>query len=205
MAHLGFFCFCGTGHLNPALALGRSLSARGHTVTVFHYPLARAATRAAGLKFWPLGENTFPAHEGRRDRLQGRKWRITVEVLHSYAQMMLREAPNALKEIGLDALIVDQYNLAGGSIANRFGLPFVTISTAPPLYLDDSVPPTYFGSQHRTGPLARFRNRIANTIVATIVSPTIAVINKQRSIWKLPPLRGVNQTISTLAFMTPLT
>jgi hypothetical protein len=46
--------------------------------------------------------------------------------------MVLRDAPAAVRTAGVDALVVDQAELAGGSVAEHLGLPFVTaIATLP--------------------------------------------------------------------------
>jgi zeaxanthin glucosyltransferase len=60
MTHFGIICPTATGHLNPMTTLGHELQQRGHHITLFGIPDARAKTLAAGLEFWAIGEEEFP-------------------------------------------------------------------------------------------------------------------------------------------------
>jgi zeaxanthin glucosyltransferase len=77
--------------------------------------------------------------------------------------MVLRDAPPAIRDEGVDALIVDQIEQAGGTVAEHLGLPFVNVAAALPVNLDVSVPPVTFPWSHRTGIWARLRNRMGNS------------------------------------------
>jgi zeaxanthin glucosyltransferase len=212
VGRFGFFCFVGTGHLNPAIALGRQLAARGHEVTVFHTPMARAAIRASGLKFCPLGElenGDTPLLPSRLSRGRGRVSIISrsidsFEAVKANAKRVLREAPAAIQTSKVDCLIVDQADLAAGSVADFLGLPFVTLCTAPPLYLDDCVPPSHFSWAYRTGSISRLRNRIGNALISWLVAPTIEMVNEKRREWSLPEIHHFNDVFSKLAVITQL-
>jgi hypothetical protein len=52
----------------------------------------------------------------------------------------LREAPEAVRAAGVDVLLVDQAELAGGTVAERLGLPFVTAILTLPFNRYPSVP-----------------------------------------------------------------
>jgi zeaxanthin glucosyltransferase len=55
--------------------------------------------------------------------------------------MLFRDAPAAIRDAGVDSLIVDQIEMAGGTVAEHLGLPFVSVAAALPINLDVSVPP----------------------------------------------------------------
>ena len=76
--------------------------------------------------------------------------------------MLFRDAPAAIRDEGIDSLIVDQIEMAGGTVAEHLGLPFVSAAAALPINLDVSVPPVIFPWSHRGGVAARLRNEIGN-------------------------------------------
>src|SRR6187431_3573083 len=51
------------GHLNPMTALARTVKARGHEVIFFGYVDAEPMIRAAGLDFFPVCQEKYPAGE----------------------------------------------------------------------------------------------------------------------------------------------
>jgi len=44
--------------------------------------------------------------------------------------MLFNEAPEAIKSAGVEALLIDQVTLAGGTIADFLNLPFITVCNA---------------------------------------------------------------------------
>ena len=77
--------------------------------------------------------------------------------------MVLRDAPAAIRSEGVDALIVDQTEFAGGSVAEHLGLPFVTAILTLPLNLRSGVPfcgfRPEFGENEALGGCARTATR----------------------------------------------
>lgn len=57
--------------------------------------------------------------------------RFTVEMLRCSAEVTLREAPELIRREGIDALLVDQVTPAGSTVAERIGLPFITVFKTP--------------------------------------------------------------------------
>jgi MGT family glycosyltransferase len=200
---LGLFCFLGRGHLDPCLALGRRLQSRGHHVTVFHLTVAQAAIRSSGLAFQAVDEHDMLAGSSRAMNGKAR-WTSTVTAVIDHAKRVLSEAPEALRRLQIDAVLADQLDVAAGSAADRVGIPFISLSCAPPLYLDESTPAAYFGHAHAEGPEALARNRMGNSIVERLARPVLRVVNERRAAWRLPLLRGVNDLFSTRAIVTQL-
>src|SRR6516225_11363846 len=127
MSRFGILSFPGTGHLHPLTALGRELTRRGHTVTIFQVADMEYLIRAAKLRFHQIGELDFPlstlrALDGQLSRLHGsRAMEFVFERIYQNSQMVLRDAPIAVRSEGVDALIVDQTEFAGGSVAEHLG------------------------------------------------------------------------------------
>ena len=94
--------------------------------------------------------------------------------------------------------------MAGGTVAGRLGLPFVSAALALPINLDASVPPVTFPWSHRVGVGARLRNRVGNAASEWIFSGILRTINRQRRAWGLPPARDVDSLFSRLAQVAQL-
>jgi zeaxanthin glucosyltransferase len=205
MCHFGILSFPGTGHLHPLTALGRELVRRGHQVTVFQVADVEPLIRAAGLGFRQIGGREFPLGSLRPldqalGRLQGMKaLNFIFQRFCQNSAMVLREAPHALRAERIDALIVDQAEFAGGSVAERIGLPFVTAILTLPLNLDPCVPFCAFHSQPETVRGVSTRNLVRNTRIHFMASELCAVVNRQRKTWGLLPKAGLDAFYSELA------
>ena len=205
MTHFGLICPASTGHLNTMLPLGKELQQRGHRVTLFGRLDAKSKTLAAGLAFQGIGEAEFP--EGamaeslaQLGKLSGREaLRYTVNALREGAIVLLRDGPKAMKEAGVEALLVDQASPAGGAVADFLGLPFVSICSAVVLNREESVPPSFTTWNYNPGWWGRLRNRLGYQGLKRIVQPMTEVINQYRQEWKLPPQSSPNDRYSQLA------
>ncbi|WP_051978630.1 nucleotide disphospho-sugar-binding domain-containing protein [Edaphobacter aggregans] len=209
MARLGAFCFPGTGHINPLMALAKELERRSHKVIVFGIADTEERIRAAGIEFRLVGADDYPLGtlrllDQRLGQLSGlATFRFTVERVRNTASMLLRDGPAAVRAANLDAMLIDEADMAG-SIAEHLGLPFISLAFFPPLIHDDRIPPFCFPWQAGAGPLTRLRNRLGMRLLYRIASPIYAVVNRQRRRWGLPALRGVTDALSPLAQVTQL-
>lgn len=204
MSHVGFFCFPGIGHLNPAIALARRLQQRGHTLTIFHSRMARPRLAAAGLGFWPLEKQNLSDVKKADASLFQIAGADLAQRLFAHARCVLHEGPSAIAAAGVEAILVDQAVLAGGSVADSLGMPYVTICFFPPTILDASVPQTIFPWAYRNGPLARTRNRMTNALIRAMLRPVMSEINKARYSWNLPSIRTLNEVNSRLAMISQM-
>jgi zeaxanthin glucosyltransferase len=209
MARLGAFCFPGTGHLNPMTALAQALQARGHQVVIYGIPDCEAAVRAAGVAFFRIGEKDFPLGTLRQldeqlGRLKGlATFRFTVERVRNTARMVLRDGPQAVRNSGVEALLVDEADM-GGTVAEHLGMPFVSIAMFPPVIQDDRMPPFCFAWKPGQGRLSRLRNALGFRMLSHVAKPIFRVVNEQRQAWGLRPLRRTADTLSNLAQITQL-
>jgi MGT family glycosyltransferase len=166
--------------------------------------------RAAGLHFRQIGREDFPpgslrARDEEVSKLKGlAALRCGLRGIERKAMMLFRDAPAAIRDEGVDALIVDQIEMAGGTVAEYLGLPFVSAAAALPVNLDTSVPPCTLPWTHRVGVGARFRNWAGNAGFEWIFSGVRSTINCQRRAWGLPAVQGLNGTFSGLAQIAQL-
>jgi glycosyltransferase, MGT family len=209
MARIGAFCFPGTGHINPMTALARELERRGHKVILFGIADTEARIRAAGIEFHLIGEQDYPSGtlqllDQRLGTLRGlSSFRFTVERVKNTAVMILRDGPPAARSANLDALLIDEADMAG-SIAEHLRLPFISLAFFPPLVRDDRIPPFCFGWRAGQDPVSRLRNRLGMRLLTRVARPIYAVVNQQRAAWGLKPLNGATDALSPLAQIAQL-
>jgi zeaxanthin glucosyltransferase len=147
MTHFGILCPVDTGHLNPMTTLGCELLRRGHRVTVFNFLDAKAKTLASGLEFQPFAEEEFPVGRfveilTQRGKLSGlAAIRQSFKVAAKTSNAILREAPIVIKKASVEALLVDQVSLEGGTIAEFINIPFITVCSALLFNRELNIPP----------------------------------------------------------------
>jgi MGT family glycosyltransferase len=179
----------------------------GHEVTFFHSILAKSVIRAAGLKSVTLEDQSSLAElmvtpKPRLDRASGGI--DTLELFRIHALKTLRLAPDAIRAAKIDALVVDQGDLAAGSVADMLRLPWVNICLSPPLLLDSSVPPPRFSWKHRSGVFARLRNFVGNQWVERRMAHLLAPVNAKRREWGLPQIKRMNDLFSGRAIISQM-
>jgi zeaxanthin glucosyltransferase len=118
-------------------------------VTMIQMEDVAARARAEGVEFLPVGQSDHPAGSlpqslGRLGRLQGfAALRFTIGEVAKTTEMICRDAPEVIRGAGLEMLLVDQTEPAGGSVAEHLGLPFVTVCNALALNREPAVPPPF--------------------------------------------------------------
>jgi len=207
---IGILSFSSPGHYYPLTALGRRLQSRGHEVVYFQVADLERPIRAAGLQFRQIGREDFPpgslrARDEELGKLKGlAALRCGLRGIERKAMMLFRDAPAAIRDEGVDSLIVDQIEMAGGTVAEHLGLPFVSAAAALPINADASVPPCHFAWSHRAGLRARLRNWLGNVAFEWTLSGILRTINRQRRAWALPPAPDINSLFSRLAQVAQL-
>jgi zeaxanthin glucosyltransferase len=209
MARLGAFCFPGSGHINPVTALARALELRGHNVVLFGIADVESRVRAAGIEFCPIGAADFPAGtlDALDEHLSGLSglaaFRFTVERVRNTGRMILRDAPRAIREAEIDALLVDETDVSG-TVAEHLGIPFISIAIVPPIVDDNRIPPFFFGWGGGQDWLSRSRNHLGRHVVSSIGAPIRHMLNEQRAKWGLKPFLRVGDSLSQIAQITQM-
>lgn len=210
MTHFGLLCPATIGHLNPMIALGCELKQRGHQVTLFSILDTQARVQQSGLNFWAIGQSDYPLGISAQrmatlGKLKGLATaRYTAQLLTKAAAMVLRDGPRALLDTGVDALLVDQTYLAGGTLAEHLDLPFATICSALLMNQEVNVPPFFTPWQYHQNIWAKLRNRVGYALINRISAPMLKLINQYRQQWQLPFLQHPDQAYSSLAQLSQL-
>jgi MGT family glycosyltransferase len=123
------------GHVNPTVAVGRELAARGHAVAWTGHPEVVPDLIGADAGFLPVADAVPPevlqAVVERSAGLRGPAalrflWR---DVLMPLAHTMTPGVHAAVDAFRPDVLVVDQQALAGAAVAELRGLPWATSAT----------------------------------------------------------------------------
>jgi zeaxanthin glucosyltransferase len=210
MSHIGILCPGAIGHLNPMCNLGAELLRRGHKVTLFGVPDVKAKIAQSNLEFYEVGANDFPsgsidatyAQLGQLTGLAGLKFAI--KLFEKEARMLFRDTPAAIRNAGVDLLLVDQVTAAGGTVADRLNLPFITVCNALPTNREPRIPPSFTSWRYENFWWAKLRNQLGNLMLSYLTRSIWDVLVHQRKQWQLPPHHHRNDVNSQLAQLAQL-
>ena len=118
--------------------------------------------------------------------------------------MLFRDAPQAIRDAGVDLLLVDQVTTSGGTIADHLNLPFITICNALPINREPGIPPYFTPWRYQNIWWARLRNQLGNMLINYLTQSMWDVLVQQRKEWGLPPHNNRNDFYSPLAQMAQL-
>lgn len=164
-------------------------------------PPARGLIAAAGLEFHSVDLRGV-THETPSPRHVKRFHSVAIRQRHT--ERMLDVGVAAIRSANVQALVVDEADFASASIADSLGIPFITLSTSRPLFLDPVLPPIVVGWTYSERESVRRRNAAANAAVRRLLAPTLAVVNGYRSRCGLPVLGDINDIFSRRAVITQL-
>ncbi len=210
MSHIGILCPGAIGHLNPMCNLGSELLRRGHRVTLFGVPGVKEKIVRSKLDFCEIGASDFPpgsietmyARLGQLTGLEGLKFAI--QFFEKEAAMLFREAPEAVRTVGIDLLLVDQVTSAGGTIADYLNIPFITACNALPINREPGVPPYFTHWPYKNTRWAKLRNQLGTTLINYLTKGLWTQLTQQREKWQLPPHQKRDDSYSPLAQIAQL-
>lgn len=193
--HIALVCPISLGHVNPLATLGRELAGRGHRIGLVGSPRAKPIADAWGFELLTIGVPEYEAGEFERalEKLASLKglaaMRFTGQIFHKHTRVLLRDAPEALRGAGVEAMIVDQVTLAGAALADALRLPLVVACDALAMNQESQVPPPVLAWRYRPGFFGRLRNRLGNGLLELTVRPITRTISEFRARHGLGPFR----------------
>lgn len=194
-----------TSHINAMMALAHALRSRGHQATFFLLGRGPASVRDAGFRVVEMGGGVFPPDEyqaqlQRLGTLSGRAaTRHTVAIGVRATEAILQDGVSVVHDCGVTALVVDQTSFAGGSVADRLGLPYATVCNAVMLNPDPTVPPYFTAWLPRDTWWSRFRNQVGWAVIDRLTAPMMQRIRAFRSRQGLSFQSRITETWSNVA------
>lgn len=209
----GIICPPVPGHLYGMMTIGRELRRRGHDVyllgitdVAWHASNGYVDFAAIGIAEFPAGALDSYLNTIRNVNLmtirKGIDWARTMCVA------LCRDGAAAVESLGLDALLVDQCQTEGKTIANLTGVPYLSICNALNLEGDESgeTPPPFLPWTPGEGIAARrIRNRLGHRVFASMMAPIVSHTNEFRKTRGLPNIRSWEECISPLGTINNLT
>ena len=120
------------------------------------------------------------------------------------SETILRLAPKAFEDLRVNGVLIDQTMPAGGTAAQRTGIPFVTLSSGLLWNEEPSVPPFFTPWLYAETRRALSRNRWGYAGWHWFIRSSLQVINRYRRAWGLPLLRHIDDACSPLAQISQL-
>jgi zeaxanthin glucosyltransferase len=205
MAHFGVLSYKGIGHLNPLIALSRGLVARGHRVTLFQHPELEQHVRARGLEFFPI-DIPGSSYTGQPRGTNQRKPRTQIgEIAYRLRRIegdmgaFLREYPAAIRDAGVDTLIMGEISLAGPTLAEMLRLPYFIVSTSIPHNFGWDAPRSIANPGSY---MDRLRKTLLEVSVLRMKGPVRRSLDRYRRKIGLGSIRNIEQTFPELAHIT---
>jgi len=210
MSHFGVICPDATGHLNPMTALGKELQHRGHQVTIFGRLDSQAKVEVSRLGFQSIGTTAYPLGAtaqmlrtmGSLNGLAALRYNLN-QVAQDVA-VRLQDAPSAIRSVGVDALLIDQYTPGGGTLAEHLGLPWIDVCNGLPLNREIGIPPSFTPWTYTPARWSHWRNQAGYRLADVLARSIRQVIADKRQQWRLPPYQQPNDAYSQLAQLSQI-
>jgi zeaxanthin glucosyltransferase len=179
-------------HLTTTCALARELLTRGDEVAVVALRDMQPKVEAEGVPYLPIGEathplGTVPAFQATLGASSGlAALRFSIREVRRMNQTFFAEMPGIIERYGADALIADQAEPVGGTLAEHAGIPWATLCAALPLNREPDVPPCFMPWAYSPTALGRLRNRAGYALIDLFTRGIATDIRVQRRRWGLP-------------------
>jgi rhamnosyltransferase subunit B len=186
------------GDINPFIAIGRALIARGHEAVMLANPYFQTQAEEAGLGYIPFGE-TFDLRDLKDmpDVMHPRRAASVVieEMLLPVADDTLRQLPSLLKEVRPDAVLHHHISMATPWVCEPLGVPCANAVLAPMMWMaaEDVFSPMSWSPLHPKPWLRWAMRKLMLPAMRFQIDPPV---NRLRREHGLQPIRDVWRTIS---------
>ncbi|HEX2546008.1 MAG TPA: glycosyltransferase [Ramlibacter sp.] len=194
-----------TSHVRALEALAGELMDRGHRVTWVHMAEVQQLLRDPRTGFAPVGADSHPP--GTLARLVARAARPggpfgisrVIRDVADCTEVLCREAPDVLRRLGVDAVLADQMEAAGGLVARSLGLPFVSVACALPVNREPRLPLPVMPWPWAADPRGLHLNRSSERVYDWMMRSHTRVIERHARRFGLGPHRSLEDCASSLA------
>ena len=192
-------------HFQALQALAVELIGRGHRVTFFHQSDAahwlsdpRVAFRSVGVNSHPPGSLERTLHQTAHPDTPWGLRRI-IKQMGATTAMLCNELPQALADNGVDALLCDQMEPAGGLVAENLGLPFISVACALPVNREPGLPLSVMPFAYGTDERSQHMYRGSTQVYDWLMKPLGKVIHSAALRLGVAPRTALHECLSPLA------
>ncbi|WP_210272665.1 glycosyltransferase [Chthonobacter rhizosphaerae] len=208
--HFGLIAPSFPSHVSAIEAIAEALVARGHRATLVHRPDVRGFVGSPALGFAPVGERTHPpgslaaviARAARPGGPFGIR-RVVADMVDA-TDLLCREAPAVLSGLGVDAVVTDQMEAAGGLVAEHLGVPFVSVACALPVNREPAVPLPVLSWPYDPSERGLARNRGGEWVSGFLMKPHEDAVAAWAERLGVRPRRRLDEGLSPLADVVQL-
>ena len=205
------FCPPFPSHTSALGVLCSELIDRGHEVVWLQQADVRRQLTDARIQFQPVGETRY--QPGSLQALLARAarpggpvgLRRVIRDVAGCTDMLCNEAPAQLRILGIEAVLADQMEAAGGLVATALGLPFVSVACALPVNREARVPLPVMPWSYAEDDAALHRNAVSERIYDWLMQPHAKVIAAQSARLGLPGRRTIVDCLSPLLQLSQTT
>ncbi|WP_427913338.1 glycosyltransferase [Ramlibacter sp. MMS24-I3-19] len=200
-----------TSHVRALEALAGELLARGHRVSWLHQEDVRPVLSDPRIQFVALGAASHP--RGSLGRMVDRAARPggplgisrVIADMAAATDMLCREAPAALRDLGVDAVLADQMEAAGGLVAPALGLPFISVAAALPVNRERHLPLPVMPWRVAHDEAGQRLNDSSARVYDWLMRPHARVIDRHARAFGLPPRGALHECVSPLLQLSQAT
>lgn len=202
MSHFGVVAPAFYSHVQAFGALACELIDRGHRVTFFQQADARRWLTDPRIGFVALGALSHPpgSLDGtlHRAATSNNPWRLrsVIQDLCATTRMLSHELPPALNRAGVDMLLCDQMEAAGGLVAESLGLPFVSVACALPVNREPHIPLAVMPFAYAEDERSRRMYEGSQRVYDWLMRPLREVIRQASRQLAIAPRDGLHQCLS---------
>lgn len=205
MSHFGVVAPPFYSHFAALQALAGELLQRGHRVTFFHQADAARWLNDPRIGFCAVGSASHPP--GSLDAMLRQAarpngpWGLRKVILGMArtTAMLSNELPHALAAHGVDALLCDQMEGAGGLVAESMGLPFASIACALPVNREPGLPLPVMPFAYGTDERHQHQVRASTQVYDWFMQPLAKVLRDACARLGIPPRSALHECLSPLA------
>ena len=204
MTHFAVIAPAFTSHVRAIEALAEVLVGRGHRMSWVHQADVRGVLRSPHVDFHAVGAATHPpgvlaAMVARAARPGGPLGlRRVIGDMAVTTDMLCREAPRVLARLGVEAVLADQMEAAGGLVAEHLGLPFVSLACALPVNREPRLPLPVMHWGEADSERALRVNEASTRVYDRLMGAHARVIARQARAFGLAPRERLDQCLSPL-------
>lgn len=205
MSHFAFVAPAFPSHMRALQSAARALIARGHKATFFHQADAAAFLDDPAIGFRALGARSHPpgslAAVLQRAARPGspRGLQRVIQDVASATDMLCRALPDAFKRAGIDAVVCDQMEAAGGLVAEALELPFVSVACALPVNREPGVPLPVMPWRYADDARAQQLYAGSSQVYDRLMAPHARVITHHAAVFGLPARTALHECLSPYA------
>lgn len=205
MSHFAVISPPFASHFRALEAVAGELVDRGHQVTFLQQADAATLLRDPRMSFAAVGQRSHPrgslaALVERAARPGGPLGlRRVIADVASGTDMLCREGADVLRGLGVDAIIADQMEAAGGLLGEHLGLPWFSVACALPVNREPLVPLPVMPWGYADTPFGEQLNRSSCRVYDRLMAPHARIISAQAERLGLPARQALHQCLSPYA------